>query len=69
MSIPFHLTKPPCIDRHALPEPNLANSDNSTSVNILSKRPFKAQAKQANPEAEEAIPEAVGNEFLEITLK
>jgi len=36
---------------------------------MLPNKPFKADARQAKPEADEAIPEAVGNEFLEVTLK
>jgi hypothetical protein len=33
--------------------------------NIFEKIPSSATTKQANPEAEEAIPEAVGNELLD----
>lgn len=66
---PFHLTKPPHTDLEALPEPNRANYDNSTWLKIFPNIPFKAAAKHANPEADEAIPEAVGNEFFDYTLK
>jgi len=31
--------------------------------------PFKAAARHANPEADEAIPDAVGNEFYDYILK
>lgn len=69
LSTPFHLTNPPWIERHALPEPNLASSDNYISFKIFPNNPFNAEARQASPEADEAIPDAVGNEFLETTLK
>ena len=32
---------------------------------MLLKSPFRAAAKHANPEAEEAIPDAVGKEFTD----
>jgi len=34
---------------------------------MLPNRPFKAVAKQAKPEADEAIPEAVGKELTDYT--
>lgn len=64
---PFHLTNPPQTDLDALPEPSLANSDNSASPKTSPKRPFKATARQAKPEAEEAMPEAVGKELTDST--
>jgi hypothetical protein len=57
------------MERQALPEPNLASSDNSVSFKILPNNPFKAEARHASPEADDAIPEAVGKEFLEVILK
>lgn len=69
LETPFHLTNPPQIDRAALPDPNLASSDNYASVSKFPNNPFKAAAKQANPEADDAIPEAVGNEFTDYILK
>lgn len=66
---PLHRTNPPQTDLDALPEPNLANSDNYTSFSAFPKSPFNATARQASPEAEEAIPEAVGNEFTESISK
>jgi hypothetical protein len=57
------------MERQALPEPNLANSDNSVSFKMLPNNPFKAEARHASPEADDAIPEAVGKEFLEVILK
>ena len=67
LGTPVHLTSPPHIDRDALPEPKRANSDNSSPFSTLSKRPFKAAARQAKPDAEDAIPEAVGKELTDFT--
>ena len=64
---PFHLTKPPNTDLDALPEPNLANYESYVSSRMFSKIPFKAVAKHAKPEADEAMPEAVGNELTDST--
>ena len=64
---PFHLTKPPNTDLEALPEPNLANSESYFWSRMLPNIPFKAVAKHAKPEAEEAIPEAVGKELTDST--
>jgi hypothetical protein len=36
---------------------------------MFPKSPLRAVAKQASPEAEEAIPEAVGKEFTDSTKK
>jgi hypothetical protein len=66
---PCHLTNPPQTDLDALPDPSRANYDNSTSLRTFPKSPFKATARQASPEAEEAIPEAVGKELLETISK
>ena len=63
MGTPFQWTRPPHIDLDALPDPNLASSDNSSSDKISPNKPLIAAAKQDNPEADEAIPEAVGKEF------
>jgi hypothetical protein len=35
----------------------------------LENRPLSATAKHANPEADEAIPDAVGNELTDCILK
>jgi hypothetical protein len=35
----------------------------------LENRALRASAKHANPDADEAIPEAVGNEFIDDILK
>lgn len=64
---PLHLTNPPKTDLDALPDPNLANSESYFSSRMLPNNPFKAVAKQAKPEAEEAIPEAVGKELIDST--
>lgn len=62
---PFHLTSPPNTDLEALPEPNLASYESSFSSSTFPNNPFKAVAKQAKPEADEAMPEAVGNELTD----
>lgn len=67
LGTPLHLTKPPNTDLDALPDPNLANSESYFSSRMLPNNPFKAVAKQAKPEADEAIPEAVGKEFVDST--
>ena len=64
---PFQRTNPPQIDLDALPEPNLASYESYSAERTLSKSPFKAAARHARPEAEEAIPEAVGNELVDLT--
>lgn len=65
LGTPFHLTSPPKTDREALPEPKRANYESYFSSKMLPNNPFKAVAKQAKPDAEEAIPEAVGNELVD----
>ncbi len=67
LGTPLHLTSPPNTDLEALPEPNLASSESYLSSRMFPNRPFKAVAKQAKPEAEEAIPEAVGKELTDST--
>ena len=64
---PFHPTNPPNTDLDALPEPNLANYESYVWSRMFPKRPFKAVAKHAKPEADEAMPEAVGNELTDST--
>ncbi len=64
---PFHLTRPPNTDLEALPDPNLANTESSFSSRMFPNSPFKAVAKHAKPEAEEAMPDAVGKEFTDST--
>ena len=62
---PFHRTNPPNTEREALPEPNRANYDSYIYDKIFPNKAFKADAKHAKPEADEAIPDAVGNEFID----
>lgn len=64
---PVHRTRPPQIDREALPDPNRANYDSYSEERTLPNSPFKAAARQARPEADDAIPEAVGKEFTDLT--
>ena len=66
---PFQRTNPPYTDLEALPDPLLANSESSALVRILPNSPLIEAARQASPEAEEAIPEAVGKELTDSTLK
>jgi hypothetical protein len=63
---PFHLTRPPNTDLDALPDPNLAKTESSFSSRMFPNSPFKAVAKHARPEAEEAMPDAVGNELTDL---
>ena len=67
LGTPRHLTNPPNTDLDALPDPNLASYESYFSSRMLPNKPFKAVAKQARPEADEAIPEAVGKELTDYT--
>lgn len=69
VSIPDHFTNPPYIDLDALPEPNLASSDTLFSSKQLPNNLFKHTAILDNPEADDAMPDAVGNELLDYILK
>lgn len=64
---PFHLTSPPNTDLDALPDPNRANYESYFSSKMLPNNPLRAVAKQAKPDADEAIPEAVGKELVDST--
>lgn len=57
------------MDLEALPEPNLASSDTLFSSKHPLNKLFKQTAMAASPEADEAIPEAVGNELVDSILK
>jgi len=64
------MTKPPYKLRHALPDPSLANIDSSPSN--CSFTPYSSAstlARQLNPLADDAIPEAVGKLFLDSMVK
>ena len=63
-----HSTNPSGIDRHAEPDPIRARIVNSFSDNDNPAAAHPATVNAANPDADEAIPVPLGNEFFVITL-
>ncbi len=59
-------TKPPKIERAAEPEPRRASTDSSAGASASPAAPVAASASAANPDADDASPDAVGT-LLSVT--
>ena len=66
LGTPIQWTNPPQTDLDALPDPRRANYEISYEESILLNIPLSPTAKQAKPDADEAIPEAVGKLLKEL---
>lgn len=56
------------MDLDALPEPSLAISDTASGLSGHPNNLLRHRASADSPDAEDAIPDAVGNEFTDVIL-